>query len=427
MKKISIITLGCSKNLVDSERIARQFAAAGYTVLFDTDEYTDAIIINTCGFIHDAKEESIAVILNAIRAKEAGRIRQVYVIGCLAERYADDLRKEIPEVDSYFGVRDIYAVLQSLNLEAQTSIMHERVVSTPRHTAYLKIAEGCNRSCSFCAIPLIRGPHISEPIEKLVAEASYLVQSGAKELSIISQDVSYYGIDIYNEHALAGLLNQLLTIDGLDWIRLQYLYPNNFPLQVLDIMQQSQRLCNYLDMPLQHISDKVLQNMRRGFSAQKTYELLDTIRAKVPDVALRTTLIVGHPGETEKEFQKLFDFVRDVKFDRLGVFTYSHEEQTYAADNFKDSIPQKVKQERADALMELQQDISLQKNTALIGSTHKVLIDRIEGDCAIGRTQYDAFEVDNEVRINQANLSVGNFYSITITDADVYDIFGVVS
>ena len=426
MQKVSIITLGCSKNLVDSERLARQFSAAGFAVSFDSDDHAEIVIINTCGFILDAKEESIAMILNAVNAKEQGSISELYVVGCLAERYADELRKEIPEVDSYFGVKDIYAVLQKLHVQAQTSIMNERLVSTPKHTAFLKIAEGCNRTCSFCAIPLIRGPHKSESLENLEQESRFLVQSGAKELSIISQDVSYYGIDIYGKNALPELLNKLLSIDALEWIRLHYLYPNNFPLAVLDMMQQSDRICNYLDMPIQHISDSVLGAMRRGFSSENTYALLSEIRSRVPDITLRTTLIVGHPGETDKDFEQLRSFVEEFKFERLGVFTYSHEENTYAAEKFEDSIPLKVKQERADELMLLQQDISLSKNSAMCGNVYKVLIDRIEGNVAVGRTQYDAYEVDNEVRISDSSLSVGEFYSVKITEADLYDISGVI-
>jgi len=424
VKKISIITLGCSKNVVDSERLARQLAAVGYTVVFDSEEFTDTIIINTCGFIHDAKEESISVILNAIQAKESGLVRQVFVIGCLSERYADELRKELPEVDAFFGARDVMQVLECLDIEAKTQILNERITSTPHHTAYLKIAEGCNRSCSFCAIPAIRGPHVSLSIENLVSEAKFLVSGGVKELSLISQDVSYYGIDRYGTGALLQLLQKLHAIDGLEWIRLHYLYPNNFPLEVLDFMRDSPKICNYLDLPLQHISDAVLERMRRGFTRKKTLNLLDTIRSKVPDIALRTTLIVGHPGETEKQFADLLSFVQEYKFERLGVFTYSHEEGTYAALNYKDSIPQKIKQERADAIMEVQQDISLAKNTVLIGKTLKVLIDRIEGGGVVGRTQYDAFEVDNDVYIPNTELIPGEFYSVMIDSADLYDITG---
>lgn len=427
MKKISIITLGCSKNLVDSERLARQFAAAGYTVAFDNEAFSDIVIINTCGFILDAKEESISVILDAISAKEAGHISQVFVVGCLAERYADELRKEIPEVDSYFGVKDVFAVLQKFNIEAQTHIVNERLVSTPPHTAYLKIAEGCDRTCSFCAIPSIRGPHVSVSIENLMQEARYICASGAKELSIISQDVSYYGIDLYGKPQLPLLLENLLKIDELEWIRLHYLYPNNFPLPILDMMKDSEKICKYLDMPIQHISDSVLSAMRRGFSEKKTYDLLNTIRTAVPDIALRTTLIVGHPGETDKDFEQLRSFIQEFKFDRLGVFTYSHEENTYAAKHFEDLIPQTVKQERADELMLLQQDISLEKNKAMIGNSYRVLIDRIEGDVAVGRTQYDAYEVDNEVCIPNTDITVGEFYTVKITEADLYDISGVLA
>lgn len=424
MKKISIITLGCSKNVVDSERLTRQCAAAGYSVVFDSETHTDIVIINTCGFIHDAKEESISVILNAIQAKELGFVQKIFVIGCLSERYAQDLRTELPEVDAFFGARNVMQVLESLHIEEKNHLLNERIISTPPHTAYLKIAEGCNRSCSFCTIPSIRGTHRSVPIENVVAEAQFLVSKGAKELSIISQDISYYGIDIYGSNSLLPLLQKLHAIDGLEWIRLHYAYPNNFPLEVVDFMRDSSKICHYLDIPLQHISDVVLERMRRGMTAAKTRTLLDEIRTKVPDIALRTTLIVGHPGESEQEFKKLEEFVQMYEFERLGVFTYSHEDGTYAALHYKDSIPQKIKQERADAIMQLQQDISHKKNASYIGKPIQVLIDRKEGEGFVGRTQYDAYEVDNEVYVTTPNLTVGEFYTVVIDSADFYDSTG---
>lgn len=424
-KKVNIITLGCSKNLVDSERLARQLAAINFKVVFDSNSYANIVIINTCGFIHDAKQESIDTILQAIQAKEAGKIEQVYVIGCLSERYADELRKEIPEVDTYFGTHGFIDILKELHADANKSIIHERLVSTPKHIAYLKIAEGCNRSCAFCAIPAIRGAHVSEKVEDLVSEASYLQSLGVKELSLISQDLSYYGIDLYKKNALADLLQKLIQIKGLEWIRLHYLYPNNFPLDVLELMQQTPQICNYIDIPFQHISDSVLQNMKRGFTEKETWKLIENIKITVPSIAIRTTLIVGHPGETELEFNKLYDFVKQAKFDRLGVFTYSHEEGTFGGENYKDSIPDKVKQERLDLIMNLQQDISLEKNTSLIGKQMRVIIDRKDVDTYIGRTESDAYEVDNEIILSSNSpLKIGNFYNAEITKADIYDLFG---
>lgn len=424
-KTVNIITLGCSKNTVDSERLARQLAAIGYSVSFDSNDFSEVVIINTCGFIHDAKEESIEMILQAIQAKEAGEIEHVYVIGCLSERYANDLRAEIPEVDSYFGSRGFIDIVKELHAQANKSILHERIVSTPKHFSYLKLAEGCNRSCAFCAIPAIRGAHVSEPIEQLVAEATYLQSVGVKELSLISQDLSYYGYDIYKKNALRDLLEQLLPIQGLEWLRLHYLYPNNFPLEVLDLMNNSPKICNYIDIPFQHISDSVLSYMRRGFTEKETWGLIENIKKMIPNIAIRTTLIVGHPGETELEFNKLHDFVKQAQFDRLGVFTYSHEEGTYAGEHYKNEVPERVKQERLDILMNTQQDISLKNNMRKVGTTQKVIIDRKEQNSYIGRTQFDAYEVDNEVLINtEKQLEIGGFYDVEIIDADVYDVFG---
>jgi len=426
-KTVNIITLGCSKNTVDSERLARQLTAIGYEISFDSNTFSDIIIINTCGFIHDAKEESIEMILQAIHAKEAGEIESVYVIGCLSERYANDLRTMIPEVDSYFGARGFIDIIQELHAQANKNILHERIVSTPKHFSYLKIAEGCNRSCAFCAIPAIRGAHISEPIEQLFNEALYLQSVGVKELSIISQDLSYYGYDLYKKNALYDLLEKLISIQGIEWFRLHYLYPNNFPLNILQLMKHSSKICNYIDIPFQHISDTVLSYMKRGFTEKETWKLIENIRKIIPDIAIRTTLIVGHPGETDMEFNKLHDFVRQVGFDRLGVFTYSHEEGTYAGDNYKDEIPEKIKQERLDILMNTQQDISLKKNMSMVGTIQQVIIDRKEQNSYIGRTQFDAYEVDNEVIITTEKLlEIGNFYNVTITDADVYDVFATV-
>lgn len=424
MQSVNIITLGCSKNTVDSEKLARQLSAMNYKLCFDSEKFTDIVIINTCGFIHDAKQESINTILSAVQAKQAGKIKNLYVMGCLSQRYADELRAEIPEVDSFFGARGFDDVLQALQVEKQENLLQERVVSSPSHLAYLKLAEGCNRTCAFCAIPSIRGKYVSEPIESLVKEAKFLVQNGAKELSLIAQDLSFFGYDLYKRNVLAELLEKLQPIEGLEWIRLHYLYPNSFPMEVLDSMNQLSKVCHYIDIPFQHASDKVLTKMRRFFSEKETFDLMEKLKTKVPDIAIRTSLIVGHPGETEKEFQKLVDFVRQAEFDRLGVFTYSHEEGTFAGENYRNSIPEKVKQERQEIIMNLQQEISLKKNNEKVGKTFKVLIDRKESEGVVGRTQYDAFEVDNEVFIADKRLKVGEFYNVQITAADTYDLTG---
>lgn len=426
MQSVNIITLGCSKNTVDSEHLARQLQAMGYKLLFDSESFTDIVIINTCGFIHDAKQESIDTILHAVQAKNAGKIKKLYVMGCLSQRYANELRDEIPEVDSFFGARGFADILHELQVETQTNLLQERVITTPKHLAYLKLAEGCNRSCAFCAIPSIRGGYVSESMEHILAEARFLAQQGVKELSLIAQDLSFFGYDLYKRNMLAELLEQLQTIDGIEWIRLHYLYPNNFPKEVLDSMNHLSKVCHYIDIPFQHASDVVLKKMRRSFSEQETFALMEEMKTKVPDIAVRTTLIVGHPGENDKEFQKLVDFVQQAEFDRLGVFTYSHEEGTYAGEHYNDTIPESVKQERQEIIMNIQQEISLRKNQNKVGQTYSVLIDRQEDDGFVGRTQYDAYEVDNEVFIKSKNLQVGNFYSVKITDADVYDLIGTV-
>lgn len=426
MQSVNIITLGCSKNTVDSEHLARQLQAMGYKLLFDSESFTDVVIINTCGFIHDAKQESIDTILHAVQAKNAGKIKKLYVMGCLSQRYANELRDEIPEVDSFFGARGFADILHELQVETQTNLLQERVITTPKHLAYLKLAEGCNRSCAFCAIPSIRGGYVSESMEHILAEARFLAQQGVMELSLIAQDLSFFGYDLYKRNMLAELLEQLQTIDGIEWIRLHYLYPNNFPKEVLDSMNHLSKVCHYIDIPFQHASDVVLKKMRRSFSEQETFALMEEMKTKVPDIAVRTTLIVGHPGENDKEFQKLVDFVQQAEFDRLGVFTYSHEEGTYAGEHYKDTIPESVKQERQEIIMNIQQEISLRKNQNRVGQTYSVLIDRQEDDGFVGRTQYDAYEVDNEVFIKSKNLQVGNFYSVKITDADVYDLIGTV-
>lgn len=427
MKKINVITLGCAKNRVDSEHISAQLAAAGYSIVFDSDR-TDAevVVINTCGFIGDAKQESIDTILGAVAAKEAGRIRRLFVIGCLSERYADELRAEIPEVDDYFGARDLAGVVRALGAEYSADRRTERLLSTPKHYAYLKISEGCDRRCGYCAIPLIRGRHTSVPMEDLLDEARRLAAAGVRELIVIAQDTTCYGVDLYGRRALAELLGRLCRIDGIEWIRLHYAYPADFPEDVLDVMANRENVCNYLDIALQHISNPVLKNMRRHINKEETLSLLEKIRTKVPDIKIRTTLMVGFPGEGEEEFKELMDFVRDQRFDRMGAFAYSEEDDTFAAKNLHDDIPEEIKQQRLDSLMELQQQISQELNHEMVGSVQKVLIDRIENGTAIGRTQYDSPEVDPEVIINNGNLVPGEFVNVKITEALPFELIGEV-
>jgi len=425
--KINIITLGCSKNIVDSEFLLAQLSAQSLNVEHDA-ENSDAktIIINTCGFIIDAKKESIDTILRYAHLKASGHIENLYVIGCLAERYKKELLKEIPEVDAFFGVNDIRTIIQGLGYNYYKELIGDRILSTPKHFAYLKIAEGCNRKCSFCAIPFIRGIYISKPIETLVTEVKNLVKAGVKEIILIAQDLSWYGRDIYKKPVLAELINQLSDINGIEWIRLHYTYPADFPMNVLTEMKSRSNVCHYLDLPFQHISDKVLKKMRRGNTSAQTYELIDVIRDQVPDIALRTTLLTGHPGESEKDFIQLLDFVEKVKFDRLGIFAYSHEEDTYSYKNFKDTLPSKVKQKRVEDIMNLQQAISKELNHKKTGQTFKVLIDRIESNTGIGRTQYDSPEIDNEVIIENTDnsLKTGEFVNVKITAASEYDLIG---
>jgi ribosomal protein S12 methylthiotransferase len=424
---VNVITLGCSKNLVDSEVMLKQLDAANFKVSHDSSESHDIVIINTCGFINDAKQESIDTILSVVAAKKAGTVKKVIVTGCLSARYYEELKKEIPEVDAYFGVNDLKKLLSSLDADYKKELLGERHLTTPQHYAYLKIAEGCDRKCSFCAIPLIRGKHISKPIKEIINEASILAEQGVKELVLIAQDLTYYGVDIYKKRKLAPLLEKLSDIKNIEWIRLQYAYPAAFPMEVLKVMGEHENICNYLDIPFQHISDKLLKSMNRAIDKKGTLNLIEQIKKEVPGIALRTSLIVGYPGETEKDFKELMNFVSDVKFDRLGVFTYSHEESTKAF-KLKDNVSAKVKQQRVEALMQLQQDISFEKNKALIGKTLKVIIDRKENDYFVGRTEYDSPEVDNEVLIKtkgKTNL-IGQFCNVKITSAETYDLFGEV-
>jgi ribosomal protein S12 methylthiotransferase len=424
--KVNIVTLGCSKNLVDSEEIYTQLKANKFSVTHESGkDDANIVIVNTCGFIDNAKQESIDTILRYADAKENGLIDKLYVTGCLSHRYKDDLEKEIPTVDAYFGTNELPRLLKTLKADYKHELVGERLLTTPAHFAYLKIAEGCDRPCSFCAIPLMRGNHVSKSIEQVVTEAKSFARRGTKELILIAQDLTYYGLDLYKKRNLAELLDRLADVDGIDWIRLQYAYPAGFPLDVLDVIRQRAHICKYLDMPLQHGSSEVLKMMRRGITREKTEALIETIREKVPGIALRTTLIAGHPGETEADFEEMYRFVEQMRFDRLGIFTYSHEENTHAY-SYEDSIPQEIKQERADAIMALQETISYDLNQAKIGQTFKVLFDRKEGGYFIGRTEFDSPEVDNEVLVPVEGNYVrsGDFAYVHITDASEFDLHG---
>ena len=424
--KVNIVTLGCSKNLVDSEVMMTQLRGNKIDVSHESEEdEANIVIVNTCGFIDNAKQESIDTILRYADAKVEGEIDKVYVTGCLSQRYRDDLRNEIPEVDAWFGTLELPMLLKKFNANYKHELLGERIITTQQHYAYLKIAEGCDRPCSFCAIPLMRGKHVSRPMEELVAEAKSLVSRGTKELLLIAQDSTYYGLDIYKKRNLAELLDRLADVEGLEWIRLHYAFPTGFPEDILDVMAKRSNICNYLDIPLQHGSTEMLKIMRRGTTREKTEALLDKIRDRVPGIALRTTLIAGHPGETEKDFEEMMIFVERSRFERLGVFTYSHEEQTHAY-SMPDDIPEEVKQERAAMIMDLQQTISTEINEKKIGQTLKVLIDRLEGGNFVGRTEFDSPEVDNEVLIDASKhyLRVGDFAQIKITDAAEFDLFG---
>lgn len=429
MKKINVITLGCAKNRVDSEHLSAQLAASGYRIVFDSDR-TDAkvVVINTCGFIGDAKQESIDTILRAVAAKQAGRIDEVFVIGCLSERYADDLRTEIPEVDRYFGVRDWEGIVRTLGAEYSDDRRTERTLSTPKHYAYLKISEGCNWRCGYCAIPLIRGKHISVPFEDILAEARRLAASGVKELMVIAQDTTYYGIDLYGRRRLAELLEALCRIDGIEWIRLHYAYPTDFPDDVIEVMAREPKICKYLDIPLQHISDNQLSLMHRRHTKAEAYDLLARLRKAVPDIAIRTTLLVGYPNESAEDFEELKQFVREMRFDRLGVFPYSEEEGTFSANNLEDNVPQRVKEYRAEEIMRIQNEISLENNRRRIGRTERVIIDSRSGDYYIGRSQYDSPEVDQEILVEATGrrLLRGHFYDVKITAAEDYDLYATV-
>ena len=424
--KVNVVTLGCSKNIFDSEVLMSQLKANNFDVEHESmDDDSEIVIINTCGFIDNAKQESIDTIIRYAEAKAEGLVDKVYVTGCLSERYKDDLEKEIPEVDAFFGTRDLPRLLKTLKADYKHELVGERLLTTPSHYAYFKIAEGCDRPCSFCAIPIMRGKHVSTPIEELLASAKSLAAKGVKELMLIAQDLTYYGLDIYKKRNLAELVDKLSEVEGIEWIRLHYAFPAGFPMDVLDVMSTKSNVCNYLDMPLQHGSTKILQAMRRGITREKTEELVNEIRAKVPNIALRTTLIAGYPGETEEDFEEMYQFVEKMRFDRLGIFTYSHEDNTHAF-NFEDDVPDNVKRERADKIMELQSGISYELNQLKVGQQFKVLFDRAEGEYFIGRTEFDSPEVDNEVLVKKADgyVRIGDFATVEIISADHYDLYG---
>ena len=425
-KRINIVTLGCSKNVVDSEKLLKQLNAGGYEVFYNSDAFrSGTVIINTCGFINDAKEESVDTILRYVKAQKSGRIENLYVMGCLSQRYADALKHEIPEVKKYFGVNNMEDVLSELGLNLRADLMTERTLTGPGHYAYLKISEGCDRTCAFCAIPLIRGKYISRPVEELVIEATELAKNGVRELILIAQDLSYYGLDLYRKQALARLVTELLKIESLDWIRLHYLYPANFPMELIPLIKDNPRICRYIDIPIQHITDNMLGLMKRSHNRNETVTILNKLRKEIPDAVIRTTLIAGHPGETTDDFLELKEFISDFRFDRLGVFGYSHEEDTYSYLEYKDEISDEVKQSRVEELMEIQQTISSELNESYVGRILKVLIDRKEGEFFIGRTEYDSPEIDQEVLIpEQFDLKTGDFYTILITRSTEFDLYG---
>ncbi|MDW8331924.1 MAG: 30S ribosomal protein S12 methylthiotransferase RimO [Cyclobacteriaceae bacterium] len=426
--KVNIVTLGCSKNLVDSEVLLTQLRGNGIDARHEsTDDDAHVVIINTCGFIDNAKQESVDTILRYVDAKQEGLIDKVYVTGCLSQRYKDDLEKEIPEVDAWFGTRDLPKLLKQFKADYKQELVGERILTNPGHYAYLKISEGCDRPCSFCAIPLMRGRHVSRPLEELVQEARNLARNGTKELLLIAQDSTYYGLDLYRKRTLAELLNRLADVEGIEWIRLHYAFPSGFPEDVLEVMASRSNICRYLDIPLQHASTRMLQIMRRGITREKTEQLLSLIREKVPGIALRTTLITGHPGETEADFEEMMNFVEAQRFERLGVFTYSHEENTHAY-TMKNDVPATVSRQRADEVMDLQERISAELNEQKVGQVMRVLIDRKEGSYYIGRTEFDSPEVDNEVLIESPDnyLRIGDFVHARITGAAEFDLFATV-
>lgn len=424
--KVSVITLGCSKNTVDSEVLMGQLQHGGYDVQHDKwGKGRNIVIVNTCGFIDKAKEESINTIMEYADAKSEGKIEKLYVTGCLSQRYKDNLETEIPEVDAFFGTMELPRLLKTLKVDYKHELIGERFLTTPIHYAYMKISEGCNRTCSFCAIPLMRGKHVSRPIEELVSEAKKLAAQGVKELMLIAQELTFYGLDIYKKRRLPELLNELSKVEGIEWIRLHYAYPAQFPMEIIDAIAENPKVCSYLDMPLQHAADNILTGMRRNITNAETRELIHKIRERIPDIAIRTTMLVGYPGETEQDFEELKSFIQDMRFERLGVFTYSHEDSTRAHIH-EDDIPEEVKEQRAAELMDLQQSISFELNQKKVGKTFKVLFDRKEGGYFIGRTEFDSPEVDNEVLVPATNnyISKGSFANVKITSAEEFDLYG---
>jgi len=426
-QRVNVVTLGCSKNIYDSEILMGQLKGNQFDVVHESDKVgsDDIIVINTCGFIDNAKQESIDTILQYSELKEQGKVGKVIVTGCLSERYKPELEAEITNIDAYFGTNDLQKLLKSVGADYKHELIGERLLTTPSHFAYFKIAEGCNRPCSFCAIPLMRGKHLSQPVDQLVKDAQKLAKNGTKELILIAQDLTYYGLDLYGRRNLDELLRRLSDVDGIEWIRLQYAYPSGFPMEILDVMNERANICKYMDMPLQHISDNMLKSMRRGITKQKTIDLVNTIRDKVPGIAMRTTLITGYPGETEQDFEEMQQWVEETKFDRLGCFTYSHEEKT-SAFSLIDDVPAEIKQDRADAIMEIQQGISFDKNQEKIGNTYKVLVDKKDGAYFVGRTEFDSPEVDNEVLIDAKTdyATVGSFVNVKVDTAEDFDLYG---
>jgi len=426
LHKIGIVSLGCAKNLVDTEVLMKQLDASSFQIILDPldKDKIDTAIINTCGFILDAKNESIETILQFVKAKTDGRLQSLFVMGCLSERYREQLAKELPEVDAFFGVNELSRIVKRVGGKFRKDLLGERILATPSHYAYLKIAEGCDRHCSFCSIPAIRGKHISRPMDEIIREAAILAGNGVKEINVISQDTTYYGLDLYKKRMLPELLEQLAEIPGLEWIRLHYTYPDGFPVEVLEVIKRNDNICKYIDIPLQHINSRILKSMNRGIGKQETLELVSLIREQLPEGVIRTTLITGYPGETKKDFGELKEFISHCRFNRLGVFTYSHEEGT-GAYSLKNTVPDKIKQERAAILMEMQQNISLMLNTERVGSTMKIMIDREEEEYYIGRTEFDSPEIDNEVLIpkERNNLEIGCFYQARITTADNFDLY----
>lgn len=427
MEKVNIISLGCSKNLVDTELLLKQLQQAGYATETDVeDSEAEIVVVNTCGFIGDAKEESVNTILEQVERKKKGRVKQIYVIGCLSQRYSAELREEIPEVDGFFGKFDWKGVLEQMGRHFDETIRCQRILTTPSHYAYLKISEGCNRTCSYCAIPIMTGKHKSRVFEEVIEECSELVKKGVKEILVVAQDLTYYGVDLYGKNRLAELVDRIASLEGVEWVKLHYAYPAGFPIELLQVMREHPKVCKYLDIALQHCSDPMLQQMRRGITKKQTIELIRKIRHEVPGIFIRTTLMVGHPGETDEDFRELCDFVREMKFERLGVFPYSHEEDTYCDKHYRDDVPETIKKQRAERIMELQAGISEEINRSLVGKSVKVIIDRKEGEYYVGRTEHDSPEVDPEVLIESSKeMKTGEFYLVEITGWEEYDLFAV--